>query len=70
MSNTTEKAALSVEEGCAYIGTSRPTFYRLMGEGVLRSFHIGRRRLVLKADLDRFIRERLAAAGYESNDEC
>lgn len=70
MSNMSEKAAFSVAEGCAYIGTSRPTFYRLMDEGVLRSFHIGRRRLVLKADLDRFIRERLAAAGYDCGEEA
>jgi excisionase family DNA binding protein len=60
-----EKAAFSVEESCAYICTSRPTLYRLMDSGDIPSFHIGRRRLVLKEHLDRFLRQRLAAAGND-----
>ena len=65
MSDTAEKAAFSVDEGCNYIGQSRPTFYRLMDQGEIPSFHIGRRRMVLKKELDRFLQTRLAAAGYE-----
>ena len=67
MNGTPEKAAFSVEEGCNYIGTSRPTFYRLMDLGEIPSFHIGRRRLVLKKDLDRFLQHRIEAADVESN---
>ena len=58
-----EKAALSVDQACTYLSTSRPTLYRLMDGGEIPSFHIGRRRLVLREHLDRYIRERLAAAG-------
>lgn len=63
MSITKEKAAFTIEEACTYIGTSRPTFYRLMDQGRIVSFHIGRRRMILREHLDRFLRERLAAAG-------
>ena len=57
-----EKAAFSVEEAGTYLGTSRPTIYRPMDSGDLPSIHIGRRRLVLKEDLDKFIQERKAEA--------
>ena len=59
MNNAREKAAFSVEEACEYIGTSRPTFYRLMDRGEILSFHIGRRRLCLKEHLDQYLQERL-----------
>ena len=62
MDSALEKAAFSVQEGAIYIGTSRPTFYRLMDSMAIPSFHIGRRRLVLREDLDRFIQDRLAEA--------
>jgi len=55
-----ERAALSVNEGCAYIGVGRAHFYRLMDTGDIPSFHIGRRRLILRKDLDDFLQERLA----------
>lgn len=63
MTSSTEKAAFSVEEAGIYLGTSRPTVYRLMDSGGLPSIHIGRRRLVLKEDLDKFIQDRKAEAG-------
>ena len=62
MESNQESAALSIEGSCRYIDISRPTFYRLMGQGLIPSFHIGRRRLVLRVDLDRFLQERLAEA--------
>ena len=63
MTSAPEKAAFSVEEAGNYLGTSRPTVYRLMDSGDLPSIHIGRRRLVLREDLDKFIRDRKAEAG-------
>ena len=57
-------AALSVDGACAYVGVSRPTLYRLMDQRTIPSFHIGRRRLLLKAHLDTFLRERLAEADF------
>ena len=67
MNSAPEKAALSVEEVGIYLETSRPTVYRLMDSGMLPSFHIGRRRLILKKDLDLFLQERIEAAGLEPN---
>jgi excisionase family DNA binding protein len=65
MGKVMERAAMSVEEAFTYIGIGRAQFYRLMDQGEIPSFHIGRRRLVLKENLDRFLRERLAAAGND-----
>ena len=56
-----ERAALSVDEACIYIGIGRAHLYRLMDSGQISSFHIGRRRLVLREHLDHFLQERLAA---------
>ncbi len=61
MENDSDRAAFGVESSCRYLGISRPTLYRLMGQGAIPSFHIGRRRLLLKTDLDRFL-EALAQA--------
>jgi excisionase family DNA binding protein len=63
MNTTLEKGAYSVEEAAYYIGGSRPTVYRLMGSGALPSIHIGRRRMILKEDLDKFLQDRRAEAG-------
>ena len=60
METVTEKAAFSIDAACAYLDVSRPTFYRLMDTGAIRSFHIGRRRLVLREDLAKFLQERLS----------
>lgn len=62
--NVVEKAAFSIDESCNYIGTSRPTMYKLMDKGEIRSFHVGRRRMILKYDLDLFLQGRLSEAGY------
>ena len=64
MESNQERAAFSIEESCCYLNVSRPTLYRLMDQGIIPSFHILRRRLVLRADLDRFIQERLAEEGH------
>jgi excisionase family DNA binding protein len=66
MEKVTERAALSVDEAFTYIGIGRAHLYRLMDEGKIPSFHIGRRRLILREDLDRFLQGRLAAASHES----
>ncbi|MFQ6026923.1 MAG: helix-turn-helix domain-containing protein [Dehalococcoidia bacterium] len=58
-----ERAALGTEAGAGYIGVSRPTLYRLLDSGEIPSFHIGRRRLIRKADLDKFIEDRMAEEG-------
>ena len=67
MDNISNKAALSVDEAYCYIGVSRAHLYRLMDQGTIPSLHIGRRRLLLKADLNTFLRDRLEDAGYGNN---
>jgi excisionase family DNA binding protein len=62
--NTEGRAAFSIDDSCAYTGVSRATLYRLLGEGVLPSLHVGRRRLVLRKHLDAFLRQRLEAEGH------
>ena len=63
MENTGEKAAFSIRGACHYLNCSRPTLYRLMDMSAIPSFHILKRRLILKEHLDRFLRERLEAEG-------
>lgn len=57
-------AGLSIQQAADYVGVSRAALYRLLGDGSLLSLHIGRRRIVLKEHLDRYLQERLAAAGW------
>jgi excisionase family DNA binding protein len=65
MEQSMEKATMSMMEGCAYIGISRPTLTRLMDEGQIRSFRIGRRRFCLKTSLDDFIQGKIVATEHE-----
>ena len=47
-------------EACQYLGgVSRPTMYRLLGDGELSSYHIGVRVYFTKESLDKFINERI-----------
>ena len=54
-----DKAALSIEEAFRYIGIGRAHLYRLMERGDIPSFHIGRRKLLLREHLDVYLQERL-----------
>ena len=60
METVAEKRAFSVDASCVYLDVSRATLNRLMDSGKLRNLHIGRRRLILRDDLDEFLRARLA----------
>jgi excisionase family DNA binding protein len=53
-------AAVSVMGAAQYLSISRPTLYRLMNTGDLRSGWIGRRRIILKRDLDDFLERCMA----------
>ena len=60
-----EKRGLSLNEACEYLGgISRPTLYRLMGNGDICFYHINRRRFCLKRDLDAYIENRLEEERY------
>jgi excisionase family DNA binding protein len=57
-----DKKALTFDEGRVYIGgISRPTMYSLIGSRAIPSYTIGRRRYILRADLDAFLEQRIEA---------
>jgi excisionase family DNA binding protein len=58
--DTTLKRGMTMAESCQYLGDiSRPTLYRLLGEGELDSFHIGTRRFIPRESLDKLINDRI-----------
>jgi len=66
--NTTEraeKAAFSIDETVIYIGICRANIYRLLRSNAISSFRIGKRRLILRSELDRFIAEHAAGISEE-----
>jgi excisionase family DNA binding protein len=52
-----EPALLSVQQAAKYLSVGRTELFKMLKEGRIRSIRRGRRRLVPKAELDRFIRE-------------
>jgi excisionase family DNA binding protein len=52
-----ELAAYSVDQVCVILGLSKPTVYKLIGAGRLRSVLIGRRRVIPKGEIDRLLAE-------------
>ena len=60
----TLKRGLNMSEACIYVGNiSRPTMYRLMGGGELRSYLIGNRRYFLREELDAFLERQVQRDG-------
>lgn len=47
-----ERMAYSVDEVCAMLGVTVPTVYARINDGSLRSSKFGRRRLILRADVE------------------
>ena len=57
-----EKLAVSVNEAAALIGLGRDLTYRLVMSGEVKSFLVGKRRLVSVAGLREYIERRTAEA--------
>lgn len=56
--------ALTVGDACEYLGgLSRATLYRLVAADRLRTFKVGARTLILRADLDRFVEDAVGGSG-------
>jgi excisionase family DNA binding protein len=49
------KKAYSMQEGCDALGITRPTMYKLISEGKVRTVMVGRRRLIPVAELDQLL---------------
>ncbi len=48
---------LKVEEAARLLGVGRTTLFELIGQGRIQTVRVGRRRLVVRAGLERFIKE-------------
>jgi excisionase family DNA binding protein len=53
----TDSRAFHIKEAARYTRLSRATIYRLIKSGHLRSIKVGRRRLLLRADLEALLEE-------------
>lgn len=62
MSLPIEPLAHSPRNGAQRIGTSERTFYSLMAAGEIRSFKVGKRRLVLDTELQAFLKRKAAGS--------
>ena len=52
------KHAMTVNEAREYLGgVSAPPIYSLINSKQINSFHVGRRRMILTSELDKFINE-------------
>ncbi|MEA0858482.1 excisionase family DNA-binding protein [Xanthomonas campestris pv. campestris] len=50
-----EKICLNVREACAALSIGRSTFYQLAGSGRLSLIKLGKKTLVARTELDRFV---------------
>lgn len=50
-----QREGLSIAEACAVAGIGRTMLYEAIAAGLLRSRKLGKRRIILKADLDDFL---------------
>ena len=60
---TTERLAVSVEDGAAMAGVGRTTLYAALGDGSLRSLKIGKRRLIRVEALEAWLAAHEAEGG-------
>ncbi|MGD9794044.1 MAG: helix-turn-helix domain-containing protein [Acidimicrobiia bacterium] len=51
---------VTLPDAAEYLAVSRGALYCLLGSGQLASVHIGRARRIPRAELQRFVRDRLA----------
>ncbi len=58
---TPEPMVVRPAQAAELIGVSNPHFRRLIASGEIRSFKSGRARLIPVAELDRWIRDRVAS---------
>jgi excisionase family DNA binding protein len=55
VANVNEKRAFTISEATQYLGLGRSSIYRALERGELRRRKAGRRTLILREDLDRFL---------------
>ena len=55
---------MTVKETREALRIGHTKMYELLSSGLIRSFHIGSRRLVRSSDLDRFVNRQLIEEGF------
>ena len=65
----TERMAFSVEEVCALLGVSHVTVYARIKDGSLRSASFGRRRLILRKDVEALFDRMGGSMGRKSSEK-
>ena len=53
------RLVISIPAACETLCISRPTIYRIINSGELRTIKVGKRRLVPVAELERFVTSKL-----------
>jgi excisionase family DNA binding protein len=61
-----ERLMLTVAQSAELLGLGRTTTYELVMRGTIESVHVGRRRLIPRRALDRFIERLLEAQSFDS----
>lgn len=51
----------SIIDTASYLGIGKSTLYEHMAAGNIRSYYIGRRRLIAETEIQRFLTERMEA---------
>ena len=70
MTSPTAGGAMSVNNAARYLGVGRTTLYRMINAGDLPTRKIGRRTLLLRADLDRLLAALPVVTHIEENVEA
>lgn len=65
----TDRMAYSVEEVCAMLGVSHVTVYARIKDGSLRSASFGRRRLILRKDVEALFQSMGRSMGRKASEK-
>ena len=62
---TGNRLVVPIPLACEILSISKPTLYRVIGLGELRTIKVGKRRLVPVAELERFVASKLEGEGAQ-----
>lgn len=61
MAENSTQVASTIQNTCSRLSIGETTFHKLVKEGRLRVFKVGKKTLVPEAEIERFVAEQLAA---------
>ena len=68
--NTQDRIAYPIDEGFALVGVARTRGYRAIADGALKTFMLGRRRMVSRRALEDFIETAEASAELSARSDA